>query len=174
MYIGEIVRKYREEHHISLRAFAEKCNGISHGYLAALEAGKNSNTGKPSQPSIDKLEAIAKGMDITIAQLYAMMNDELPESAAPSMQNIFAGRAGQAEPFSQKVADLIESEIQARVEEQMKGKADPIDDPDDWIPLAPGFDKMPPAFQHDFKVAVNNVWKLYHDLTNQQRKDEPQ
>ena len=78
MYIGDIVRQYREENHISLRVFAERCVGITHGYLAALEAGKNPNTGKPSHPSIKKLTAIAHGMGITYEQLNDMMNDRPP------------------------------------------------------------------------------------------------
>lgn len=83
MYIGDIVRQYREEHHISLRAFAEKCDGITHGYLAALEAGKNPNTGKPSRPSIVKLTAIANGMGISVEQLLARMNDQPAPVPAP-------------------------------------------------------------------------------------------
>lgn len=75
MYVGDIIRQYREENHMSLRAFAAKCRGISHGYLAALESGKNPNTEKPSQPSRDKLEAIARGMDMPYAKLDDLMND---------------------------------------------------------------------------------------------------
>lgn len=76
-----------------------------------------------------------------------------------------------------QIAEILRTTPAALItghEDNEEQRIEALDDPDDWIPLAPGFDKMPPAFQHDFKVAVNNVWKLYHDLTNQQRKDEPQ
>ena len=84
MYIGDIIRRYREENHISLRVFAERCEGITHGYLAALEAGKNPRTGKPSNPSIEKLEAIAKGMGIDVEQLLVMMGDKPPRPVEPA------------------------------------------------------------------------------------------
>ena len=172
MYIGDIIRQYRDEHHISLRAFAEKCNGISHGYLATLESGKNSNTGKPSTPSIDKLEAIAHGMDITVDNLFAMMNDEpfivsshvsydnpyQPPTASPSM--------------NQRIADLIESEVQSRVEEQMRGKTDAITDPDDWIPLAPGYEDWPEEIRRSFQTAISSVWNSFDNIAKHQRKDE--
>lgn len=84
MYIGDIIRQYREENHISLRVFANKCEGITHGYLAALEAGKNPRTGKPSNPSIEKLEAIAKGMNISIDELLDMMGEKRKKPLIPS------------------------------------------------------------------------------------------
>lgn len=75
MYIGEIIKQYREKNHISLRVFAEQCDGITHGYLSALEAGKNPNTGKPSNPSMKKIRAIAAGMGMPVEKLLDMMND---------------------------------------------------------------------------------------------------
>lgn len=95
MYIGEIVKRYREERHISLRTFATQCQGgITHGYLAALEAGKNPNTGKPSTPSMQKLEAIARGMGIDIDQLLAMMRDQpAPVPQVPGAMPYSPGRS---------------------------------------------------------------------------------
>jgi SOS-response transcriptional repressor LexA len=52
--------------------------------LAALGAGKNPRTGKPSNPSIEKLEAIAKGMNISIDELLDMMGEKRKKPLIPS------------------------------------------------------------------------------------------
>lgn len=177
MELRDIIKQYRTDHNLTQRKFADRCTDITHGYISMIERNLNKSTGKPPRPSVEKLESIARGMNMTYEQLHAMMNDKpvpdapgvAPEKARPVLIHM-----PEPETINQKIIDLIESEVQSRMDEQMKGKAEPIDDPDDWIPLAPGFNQMAPQFQRDFKAAVANVWKLYHDLSNQQRKDEPQ
>ena len=51
MHIGAILKKTREAHGISQRAFA-RVIGVSSGYVSLLEAGKRT-------PSLDYLEAFA-------------------------------------------------------------------------------------------------------------------
>lgn len=114
MYIGDIIRQYREENHISLRVFANKCEGITHGYLAALEAGKNPRTGKPSNPSIEKLEAIAKGMDISIDELLDMMG----EKKKPSL--IVARRDGVPQDFTNVLESMINEQMNQRINERIR------------------------------------------------------
>lgn len=43
--LGEVVRNYRQENHLSLRAFGEKC-GISHTTIDCIEKGYDPRTGK--------------------------------------------------------------------------------------------------------------------------------
>ena len=122
MYIGEIIIKYRKEHRLSLRAFAEKCNGITHGYLAALEKGENPNTKKPSNPSPEKLEAIARGMDITYAQLDDMMNDRpIKESYAPNArpEHGVLITAPREETFSQEFIDRLAEKLNVELDERI-------------------------------------------------------
>lgn len=68
MSLAEIIRKYRREHGLSLRAFAAK-TGLSHAYIDNLEKGLDPHTGKPTQPTIDTLIALARGMDMSLEQL---------------------------------------------------------------------------------------------------------
>ena len=80
MTLGESIRAYRETNRLSLRQFADKCNGspdgsVTNGYISMLEMGKNPNTGKPIIPSIDKLAAIAYGMGISLHQLITSCED---------------------------------------------------------------------------------------------------
>lgn len=75
MTLGEYIRKYRLEHGLSQRQFAEKCGNITHGYLAIIESGRNPNTGKKTIPSIDKLYSIASGMNLSLHQLLESVDD---------------------------------------------------------------------------------------------------
>lgn len=170
MTLQNLLQEYLERHEMSGREFAQQCGkDISYAYIANIIRGYSPSSGKPPKVSDKKKAAIAKGMGMTLDELKAVLNNsQAIEKPAPTSQ------LTEYQSINQKITDLIESEIQSRMDEQMKGKAEPIDDPDDWIPLAPGFNQMAPQFQRDFKAAVANVWKLYHDLSNQQRKDEPQ
>lgn len=75
MRIGEIISNYRHEHHLSQRQFAEKCGGITNGYISMLENNRNPSTGQPITPSFDKLLCIAKGMDMTLRDLIDLADD---------------------------------------------------------------------------------------------------
>lgn len=67
MYIGDIIKQYREEHNLSLREFA-RLSGVTSVYIYNLET-INKQTGKRVQPTLNKLQAIAKAMGITLTEL---------------------------------------------------------------------------------------------------------
>jgi transcriptional regulator with XRE-family HTH domain len=74
MDIGTIIKQYRTERGITLRAFAAQC-GISSAYLSSLENGRNHSTGRPIAPTFDKLVKIADNMNISVDALCAQMDD---------------------------------------------------------------------------------------------------
>ncbi len=74
MTLSELVTKYREEHDLSQRQFAQLC-GLSNGYISMLEKNINPKTGQPLVPQITNLRKIAEGMNITLAQLFDMVED---------------------------------------------------------------------------------------------------
>ena len=82
MKLGELVKKYRQDHSLTVREFATKC-GVSHGYIAMLENGKNSKTGLPITPSLVMLNKIANGMSLSIDELIATI-DDMPVVLQPS------------------------------------------------------------------------------------------
>ena len=83
MDLGEYVRRYREEHKLSQRAFAEIC-GVSNGYISLIERGEiDKRTGKPSKPKIDSLMAIAKGMGLTLQELVDSVDVDIPVDLGP-------------------------------------------------------------------------------------------
>ena len=74
MKLSEIVKKYREEHGLSLRAFAERV-GVSHNAIANIENERNSH-GNPFVPTIETLVGISSAMGISLNDLLHMMGDE--------------------------------------------------------------------------------------------------
>ena len=86
MELRHIIKQFRDDHNLSQREFAERCNDITHGYISMIENNLNKSTGKPPRPSMDKLESIAGGMGITLERLLDMMNDR--PSAPPTIPGI--------------------------------------------------------------------------------------
>ena len=75
MFLGEVIKKYREEHNLSLRAFANKC-GLSYTYISMLEKNTDYRTGKPIAPTLDSVKYISKAMNIPIDDLLKMLDDK--------------------------------------------------------------------------------------------------
>lgn len=75
MTLGEILIKYRSEHGLSQRQFANMCGGVTNGYISMVEQGKNPSTGKPVVPSIEKLGLFAKAMGISLHDLIKLADD---------------------------------------------------------------------------------------------------
>lgn len=74
MKLSEIVKKYREEHGLSLRAFAERV-GVSHNAIANIENERNSH-GNPFVPTMETLIGIASAMGISLNDLLHMIGDQ--------------------------------------------------------------------------------------------------
>ncbi len=70
MRIGEIILKYRAEHGLSLRAFADRA-GVSRSYINTLE---NDVENKRSL-TLSKITGIAQAMGMTSDDLIAVMDD---------------------------------------------------------------------------------------------------
>lgn len=90
MFLGEIIKKYRKENNLSLRAFASKC-GLSYTYISMLEKNIDYRTGKPIAPTLDSVKYISNAMNIPIDDLLKMLDDEqefkLNEDVFPSTLN---------------------------------------------------------------------------------------
>ena len=75
MFLGEVIKKYRDENNLSLRAFAHKC-GLSYAYISMLEKNIDYRTGKPIAPTLDSVKYIANAMHIPIDDLLKILDDE--------------------------------------------------------------------------------------------------
>ena len=75
MNLGDVIKKYREEHSMSQAAFSQR-SGISKGYISMLENNRNPSTGKPLVPTYTIFEAVAKVIGCSTNQLIEMMNED--------------------------------------------------------------------------------------------------
>lgn len=74
MTIGEIIKKYCSEHGMSYQQFAQ-ASKVSKGYISMLINGRNPRTGKPMKPTIETYNNIAEAMNMTVDQLFEIMDD---------------------------------------------------------------------------------------------------
>jgi transcriptional regulator with XRE-family HTH domain len=73
MKIGEVINQYREEHGLSQREFARRCD-LSNAQISWLGVGIGSN-GKPVKPTFDTVRKVAKGMGISAESLITKCED---------------------------------------------------------------------------------------------------
>lgn len=74
MKLGEIIKKYCKDNDITYQQFADRCN-VSKGYVSMLINRKNNKTGKPIKPTIESYISIAKAMNMTVDELFQIMDD---------------------------------------------------------------------------------------------------
>ena len=74
MTLRELVIKYRSEHGLSQRQFAAQC-GLSNGYISMIERACNPQTGEKPTPTLTALNKLAKGMCISLNELFAIVDD---------------------------------------------------------------------------------------------------
>lgn len=74
MTLSEYLKAYRKVHDLSQRQFAANC-GVSNGYISMLEKGENPKTGEPITPTPQTVQAIAKGMGMTMQELFLVVDD---------------------------------------------------------------------------------------------------
>lgn len=79
MYLGEVIKLYRQEKGISQQAFADKC-GLSKPYISQLENNRNPKTGEPAVPSSDTFVKVAQAMNISLTELLEMVDENQPVS----------------------------------------------------------------------------------------------
>ena len=75
MLLGEIIKKYRDEHQMSLQDFANLI-GTSRSYIHMLEKNVNPSTKKPISPSIETLKSLANAMNMDLDILLKQLNSE--------------------------------------------------------------------------------------------------
>ena len=73
MTLGEFIKQYREEHNLSVRAFASQV-GISPQAVLNIENGIGSN-GKPMTSTMKTYKKIAEGLGMTEQELLNLLND---------------------------------------------------------------------------------------------------
>lgn len=83
MKLSDIIADYREKMKISQREFARRCD-LSNSYISFLEKETNPKTGRPMVPTLIQYKKIATGMNMTVQQLFEMLDDDAPVDLNPS------------------------------------------------------------------------------------------
>ena len=110
MTIGEIIAAYLDENDMSVREFARRCGSVSYGYISMLIRGENPKTGRPIRPNIDKVQAIAGGLEISLDELLRQADDFEIELNPPTAADLTKDEAEllrdyrNADPVYQQVA----------------------------------------------------------------------
>ena len=92
MSLGSFINIYLERNNMSISEFARRC-GISKAYVSMIIKGVNPANGEPLAPSIKIMDKIAKGMCITIDELFknvdglVRINGASPEDSSISHAN---------------------------------------------------------------------------------------
>ena len=82
MYIGDFIKKYRQEHEMSMQDFAN-LTGLSKAYVGMLEKIYNPTTKQPISPSIDKMNQIANGIGMSLDDLLSQLDGSQPIMLRP-------------------------------------------------------------------------------------------
>lgn len=104
MTLRELVVKFRKEHGISQRQFANLCD-LSNGYISMLERNINPSTGLPLIPSLPSINKIAQGMGMTVHELLSQAEDMPVELLS----------AGEAEAQLTKEPNIIPTSLPSNI-----------------------------------------------------------
>ena len=76
--LSELLKEKRTEEGMSLRDFSKHLN-ISHAYLAKLEKGIDPRSGKEVKPTMEALQKIAIGLNVSQQYLLQLAKEDLFE-----------------------------------------------------------------------------------------------
>ena len=76
MFLGEIVKKFRAEHKMSMDESA-KISGLSKGYISMLEKNENPRTKKAIAPSIETIKQVSEATGIDFNEIMELLDDDL-------------------------------------------------------------------------------------------------
>ena len=83
MFLGEMIRNYREQNHMTLRDFSAR-SGISLPYVHQLEQNRNPKTNAEIVPSLATFVKVSNAMGITLDQLLQEVDENQPVGLIPS------------------------------------------------------------------------------------------
>ena len=83
MILGELIKTYRTEHHMSMDDFAKKC-GLSKAYISILERNINPVNGKSPIPSLETIKSVSGAMGVDFNDVIALLDGDQEESLTPA------------------------------------------------------------------------------------------
>ena len=104
--IGEMIKKYRQEHGMSMDEFASRC-GLSKAYISLIERGKNTRSDKPIVPSIDTVKAIADVLGVDLNVLLRSMGYDASKKTVITIEPGYGDNGYYSEPDAAALADEL-------------------------------------------------------------------
>lgn len=104
--IGEMIKKYRQEHGMSMEEFASRC-GLSKAYISLIERGKNTRSDKPIVPSIDTVKAIANVLGVDLNVLLRSMGYDAPMKTVITIEPGYGDNGYYSNPDVVALADEL-------------------------------------------------------------------
>ena len=114
MTLGDIIKRYRNDHTLSMDAFSER-SGISKAYISLLEKNRHPKTGKEISPSIQCIRQAAQGMNMDFDDLFALLDGKVEVNTPQQSQAIQArkipvlGRVAAGIPIN-AITEIIDTE----------------------------------------------------------------
>ena len=87
--LAEIIKEYRSEHNLSLREFSNLC-GVSHTYIDKIEKNRDPRNGKAVEPTLDMLEKMSFGLNLTLKELLTKLGKIQPNTQVNELINRLA------------------------------------------------------------------------------------
>ena len=75
MTLGDIVKRYRSDNHLSMDDFA-RLSGLSKGYISMLERNENPISKKPIVPSLTTIKGVAQALGKTPEEVMRMLGPD--------------------------------------------------------------------------------------------------
>ena len=135
MKLGDIIKEYCFKQRISQRRFALNCD-LTSGYVSMLIVNRNPKNGKPIIPTIETYKKLAKGMNMSLDDLFDILDNapirpskkseiEFTNPATISHHKIpLVGSVAGGEPIYDEEVDLfIEGPTKATCAVKLKGQS---------------------------------------------------
>lgn len=89
MFLGEIIKKYRLSHKLTMQDFAD-ASGLSKSYISIIEKNKNPQNQRTLIPSLDTFQKAAHAMGLSVDELVRMTDDnqKISLSKSPNLDGI--------------------------------------------------------------------------------------
>lgn len=87
MFLGEIIKKYRIAHDLTMQDFAN-ASGLSKSYISIIEKNKNPQNQRTLIPSLDTFQKAANAMGLSIDELVRMTDDNQKISLSKKSPNL--------------------------------------------------------------------------------------
>jgi transcriptional regulator with XRE-family HTH domain len=73
MDLGQIIKKYRRENHMTMQEFADRCE-LSKGYISMLEKGQHPQRKRALVPSLETFVKLSGGMNMSVQELFSILD----------------------------------------------------------------------------------------------------